>query len=268
MEEFYLFNEKAVISKWVADMYDKNDTYTNDIEFMMPIIGNSPKRILEVACGSGRILVPLAKAGHDVFGIDADEFMLAKIADKAKNLNNIQWKKADATTDDWGSEFDVVILAGNILFNIVSDTDYAKAQELFIQKAANALKPGGYVYIDYQPPFSLTKPNLSEDSTDKVGPAVWEGNDNDGNYGKMWSIGGKYDAETQINTYTRCFELTLKSGETIVQNIPSHKHFATLEQLHSWLNNAGFSIEQQYGNYKRDPISDKTRGAIIFTRKI
>ena len=63
MEEIILFNEKPIISKWVADMYDQKVTETNDVEFLLSVVGQTPKRILEVCCGSGRILVPLAKAG-------------------------------------------------------------------------------------------------------------------------------------------------------------------------------------------------------------
>jgi SAM-dependent methyltransferase len=144
-----LFNEKPIISKWVADMYDQKITETNDVDFLLSLIGSKPKRILEVCCGSGRILVPLAKEGHNVSGFDADEFMLAKIPAKANGLNNITWQTADAVHNDWGSDYGVVVLAGNILYNIVSDMGYAESQELFIKKAASALKPGGYVYIEY-----------------------------------------------------------------------------------------------------------------------
>ncbi|MCL2519206.1 MAG: class I SAM-dependent methyltransferase, partial [Oscillospiraceae bacterium] len=65
-----MFNEKPIISKWVADMYDQKVTETNDVEFLLSVIGQESKKILEVCCGSGRILVPLARAGHDVTGFD------------------------------------------------------------------------------------------------------------------------------------------------------------------------------------------------------
>jgi len=266
MEDFNLFNEKDVIAKWIADIYDQNETQTYDIDFMLPLFGQKPKRILEVACGSGRILVPLAKAGHTVYGIDADGFMLEKISAKAEGLSNIQWHKADAVNEDWGTGYDLVVLAGNILYNIVSDGDYAKAQEALIKKAASSLVKNGYVYIDYKPQHSLTKFTPSSKS-DKMN-IVWEGYDTDGNFGKMMSYGSTYDAETQINSFIRRFELTLKSGETITQDIPSQKHFATLKQLHEWLHDAGFIIEHEYGNYNKDPISDKTHGAIIYAQKI
>ena len=129
MEENVLYNEKEIISKWNADMYDCNENGIQDVEFALSVIGTEPKNILEIACGSGRMLVPMAKAGHIVTGLDFDEYMLEKIASKAKGMENIAWRKTDVTHDEWGQGFDVVVLAANFLLNIVSDTDYEKAQK-------------------------------------------------------------------------------------------------------------------------------------------
>ena len=262
-----MFNEKPIISKWVADMYDQKVTETNDVDFLLSVIGQTPKRILEVCCGSGRILVPLAKAGHQVSGFDYDEFMLAKIPAKAEELQNIAWQKSDAIQDDWGTGFDVVVLAGNILYNIVSDMDYTKSQELLIQKAASALVPGGYVYIEYQPGgHRIAQSTPSHDNNDGEW-VVWEGTDNDGNSGKMSLTSGSYDAATGMSSFMRRFELTLKNGEKITQDIQCGKHFAPLEQLRGWLRGAGFIIEQEYSDFKGNPVNDDSRGIVIYARK-
>ena len=266
-EEYIRMHEDKIIAAWNADLYDQNVTETDDVDFLLNIVEPPTKRILEVCCGSGRILVPLAKAGHTVFGLDADTFMLAKILAKAEGLNNIQWRHTDAVHGDWGTGFDVVVLAGNILYNIVTDMDYAKAQELFIQKAASALVSGGYVFINYSPGgHCLTTPGPSEKDTGDSW-VIWEDNDTGGNYGRMILLDGAYDADTQISTFTRRFEITMKDGKLIKRDIPSHKHFATLEQLHQWLENAGFSIEQEYANLQKTPIDGKSTQAIIYARK-
>ena len=262
-----MFNEQPMVSKWVADMYDKQVTETNDVDFLLSLIGREQKRILEVCCGSGRILVPLAKAGHTVFGFDADSYMLAKISDKAGCLENISWKMADAVYDDWGQNFDIVVLAGNILYNIVSDMDYANAQELLIRKAASALAPGGYIFIEYQPGGYCV--NHSEPSHEYDGEwVIWEGTDNDGNFGRMSLLGDRYDAETGISRFTRRFEIVRKNGEVIKQDISCHKHFAPLKQLHEWLQNAGFAIEQEYGDCEGNPVADDSCGVVIYARKV
>ncbi len=52
-------------------------------------------------------------------------------------------------------------------------------------------------------------------------------------------------------------------GSTLIQEIPSEKHFATLEQIHKWLAESGFVIEQEFGDYQGNPISETTHRAII-----
>lgn len=260
-----MFHERPIISKWVADMYDQKETDTRDVDFLLDVIGREPKRVLEVCCGSGRVLVPLAKAGHSVFGFDADEHMLAKIPPKAEGLGNIAWRAADAVYEKWGTGYDVVVLAGNILYNIVSDMDDAKAQALFIRKAASALAPGGHVYIEYQPGgHRLCKPEKAVRSAgDRV---IWEGTDSSGSYGRMILLAGEYDEAFRLDRFTRRFELVLKNGETVTQDIPCVKHFATLSQIHGWLTGAGFSIEQEYGDYHRSPLCDDSTRAVIYAK--
>lgn len=263
MEDKQLLNEKSIISKWIADMYDKNETDTNDVEFALSVIASELKRILEIACGSGRILVPFAKAGHYVTGLDFDEYMLNKIESKSIGMNNITWRKADVINDYWGKGFDVVVLAGNFLFNIVSDIDYEKAQELIIQKAASSLIPGGKIYIDYG--YTLNPENWFCNPNEHV---VWEGTDSDGNTGKMMLLDSTFNNKSGINKFIRRFELKCANGEIIKQDIHSTKHFATLEQIHTWLKSAGFVIEQEYGDYNRNPINENTSRAIIWAKKI
>ena len=74
----------------------------------------------------------------------------------------------------------------------------------------------------------------------------------------MLLLDSVYDMESRINTFIRRFEMILADGSTLVQEIPSKKHFASLEQIHKWLAEAGFVIEQECGDYKENPISEKT----------
>jgi len=60
--------------------------------------------------------------------------MLERILVKASGLSNISYYKADAILHDWSKDFDVVILAGNILLNIESKMPYEQAQELLLRK--------------------------------------------------------------------------------------------------------------------------------------
>lgn len=261
-EETDLYHEKEIISEWVADMYERSETDTCDVNFALSLIGDAPKRILEIACGSGRILVPLAEAGHLAAGLDFDECMLTKLSIKSQHLQNLCWKKCDVIQEEWGTGYDVVLLAANFLSNIVADMDYAQAQALVIEKAANALVPGGHLLIDYG--YTLHPENWFDYDGENI---VWQGTDSQGNTGKMSLLHSSYDSKTRLNRFLRRFELVLSDGTQLVQEIPSVKHFATLEQIHSWLAASGFALEQEYGGYDRQPISETTNRAILWARK-
>ena len=258
-----MFKEQTIISKWIADMYDQYVTDKSDVEFALSIIGSAPKRILEIACGSGRVLVPMARAGHNVTGLDFDEYIMSKIAPKVVGMDNITWHKADVISDDWGTGFDIVVLAGNFLFNIITDMEYDKAQQLLIQKASNALISGGSIYIDYG--YTLQPEKWFGNPGEFV---IWEGKDSDGNTGRMTLLNSTFDKESGINKFARRFELTLTDGEVILEDIPSLKHFATLEQIQSWLSSADFIVKEVYGDYNYNPIDEKTSRAIIWAKKI
>ncbi|MBP3609878.1 MAG: class I SAM-dependent methyltransferase [Lachnospiraceae bacterium] len=257
-----MYNEKDIISKWNSEMYDCYETETDDVDFALSVIGLEPKRILEIACGSGRFLVPMAKAGHDITGLDFDEHMLNRISAKISDSQNIHWHKADVINDVWGNGFDIVLLAANFLSNIVSDMDYKQAQELMIQKAAGALVSGGHVLIDYAHTFHPEKwfnnpaPNV-----------VWQGTDSEGNFGKMVLLNSTFDSNSGIIQCIRRFEMVLADRSSLVQELPTRKHFASIEQVRTWLERAGFVIEQEWGDYQGNPISESTNRAIIWAKK-
>ena len=258
-----MYNEDQLFSKWAAEMYDRDETGAEDVDFALYLIGLRPRRVLDVACGSGRFLVPLARAGHTAEGFDFDPAMLERIPLRAGDTGGFKVRQADAVRDIWGGGFDVVLLAANLLFNIVSDTmSYPAAQRLLIDKAAAALRPGGHVFIDYD--YTLHPERRFADSGPRV---IWEGMDSSGQGGRMTLLDSSYDQRTRILRFTRRLELDLPDGRVAVQDIPSYKHFATLALLHTWLGRAGLTLAGEWGDYDRRPIGEDTSRAILWARK-
>ena len=253
-----MLKEEKIIADWSADMYEIDETETYDVEFLLACLGTAPKRILEIACGSGRILVPLAKAGHQADGLDLDEAMLAKISAKAEGLDNITWQTGDAIEDDWGTDYDVVVIAGNFLMNIVSEEGPERAQKVLIEKAKSVLKPGGMLYIDYNHTFYPDQWYVHPGER-----VIWEGTDSNGTSGRMLLCDSTYDAETGLIRATRRYELKTAFGEKIQKEMMSVKHFVKLEQIHTWLAEEGFRIEKEYGDYAGNPVGEATGRAVI-----
>jgi SAM-dependent methyltransferase len=248
-------NRNDLMRHWYAYIYDQ-EVIQDDVRHIASIIGAAPLHILEVACGSGRISIPLAQAGHTVTGFDVDEFMLERIPQKASGSANLHCYKADALTADWGTGFDAVILSGNILVNIVTDGDYRGAQELFIQKAASCVRQGGHLYLDFD---CVNWPDSTPDPDKEW--VCFEGTDDLGTYGKYIVESGAYDSKTRMAKGTRRYEITPKDGEPFAVTQPSVKHFPTYRQVVSWLEKYGWEIDWQ------NPVREETYHAIFWARK-
>jgi SAM-dependent methyltransferase len=257
-----------------AERYNRHETH-DDVEFILSVIGEQPKRVLEVGCGYGRILLALADAGHDVTGIDVEDGDLDNLSATAKSLGikNVHWRKEDAVHGDWGTGFDVVVLAGNILFNIEnieSGTAYKKAQESFIQKAASALVPSGHVYIGYSPfaPNGRTLVRPGQSCTDDGSIfGTWEFINDDGSIDIDSLTPGSFDEETGVLRFKKFTERRTPDGKVIKEETERMKHYATLEHIHQWLADAGFIIELECEGFDKAPINDDSREVIIYARK-
>lgn len=90
-----------------APIYHFIEIFVNKIrKQVVKLIGKTPKKILDVACGPGPQAYKLAKAGHSVIGIDISPDMLAHTK-RDSNLD-LRYIEQDATATKFSdSEFDV-----------------------------------------------------------------------------------------------------------------------------------------------------------------
>jgi SAM-dependent methyltransferase len=64
-------------NKEAARLYDAHHSrHVGDLDFWLDLASQQGDPILELGCGSGRVLIPLARAGYRVFGLDRDAAML------------------------------------------------------------------------------------------------------------------------------------------------------------------------------------------------
>jgi SAM-dependent methyltransferase len=109
-----------------AKYYDYQDFPWDDISFyegfLKPPHGKSSQQVLELGCGTGRVLAPLAKYAGFIRGIDCSEAMIAICKRKLKK-NNIPANKAAVTVADITSfhlemSFDFIIAPFRVIQNI------------------------------------------------------------------------------------------------------------------------------------------------------
>lgn len=72
----------------IARFYDyENKGYVKDIPFYLEYAKNCGGEVLELGCGTGRILIPMAKAGITITGLDISGEMLKIARDKVMHLD-------------------------------------------------------------------------------------------------------------------------------------------------------------------------------------
>lgn len=111
--------------------------------------------ILEPACGSGRALIPLLEAGHEVVGLDASAEMLdncrARCAERGLDPDLSQQRFEDLRYERRFAA--VFVPAGS--FGLIDD--YGAAVDV-LRRFHGALSPGGLLVLDLQPISALADP--------------------------------------------------------------------------------------------------------------
>ena len=101
-------------------------------------------RALEPACGSGRLVLELARRGFDVAGFDASESMLAFARERlARAGHRARLSEARLESFDLGAGFDLAHCMVNT-FKYLLDEGSARAH---LERVARALRPGGLYVV-------------------------------------------------------------------------------------------------------------------------
>ena len=102
-------------------------------------------RVLELGCGTGGKLIPIAADGHPCVGLDNSAQMLAEAARKAHGQGvAVEWVQGDMRAFDLGRTFDLVTIPANSLLHLHEAQDLVRC----LRSARDHLAPGGRVVFD------------------------------------------------------------------------------------------------------------------------
>lgn len=109
---------KALYDGFIADYYDESPIVrgrTQDVAFYRDAVHEYGDPVLELGCGTGRITLALAEAGHRVTGLDISERMLERCNQKRAALptearERMHLVQGDMTKFDLGEKFRLVII--------------------------------------------------------------------------------------------------------------------------------------------------------------
>lgn len=95
---------------------DNRDVAKHDIHFYLHLANQIRGDILELACGTGRVTIPIAKQGHEIWGLDLSTQMLAEFERKLTKLpseitNRIHLMKGDMADFQLDRKFELIFIA-------------------------------------------------------------------------------------------------------------------------------------------------------------
>jgi SAM-dependent methyltransferase len=141
-----------------APFYDWENARTlgrRDIEFWRRLADEAAGPVLELGCGTGRVLVPLARAGVSVVGVDRSAPMLDRARRRIRRARGIRAAlvRADIRQLPFAERFSLVIAPYGILQSLTRDRDLERA----LEAVARVTRPGGRLGLDLVPDLTRWK---------------------------------------------------------------------------------------------------------------
>jgi SAM-dependent methyltransferase len=153
----------------IAAYYDiHHGRLPEDLDFWTQLANQQGGPILELGCGTGRVLLPLARAGHSILGLDRNFAMLARLKDKLRPepASRIHIMQADLTAFRLAKRFALVFLACNT-FSALPDGDRMRC----LENASAHLAPAGLFAASLPNPALLADlPDRSDAEVEEVFP--------------------------------------------------------------------------------------------------
>jgi SAM-dependent methyltransferase len=248
----------------LAQYYDLiHAELTADIAFIITLASGKRWTILDLGCGTGRLVIPLAREGHTVFGLEASPEMLAIAKDKFDReppgiQSQVTWLEGDMTSFHLGRQFDLITISHNTLNEFAP----VSAASVLVQ-IKKQLNPDGIVFIDLGNPFLVLQQHDDdyvwvEDRTfhdPETGFLLHQRSTVSLDYRRQMA----HVEKVLIPQPTEAIPGTPETDETDFHMIYPHELDLLLEP-------AGLQLAQLYGGYAGEPFSEKSERMIAIAQ--
>jgi SAM-dependent methyltransferase len=246
----------------VADLYDHVTAYRErpDVDFFVQAALDSGGPVLEIGCGTGRVLIPTARAGIDITGIDLSEHMLEVCRGKlllepAEVQARVHLLRGDMRDFALRQQFRLATLPFRPFQHLTTVED----QRACLHTIYAHLQTGGRVILD------LFNPMVERLGPDTIGQEYPEGEFTtpDGRSVQRISKVVDRDRANQINFIELVYHVTYPDGraERMVHSF-AMRYLFRFEAEHL-LTSCGFRVEQVFSDYDLKPFGAKYPGELI-----
>jgi len=257
------YDEYAV----TADLYDHVVPYRDrpDVSFFVEAARESRGPVLEVGCGTGRVLIPTARAGVEIVGLDLSSHMLdvcrERLLKEPKVVQSrVRLVEADMRRFALGQAFKLATTPFRPFQHLTTVDD----QMSCLKCIHRHLVKGGRLILDIFNPSleALIRDNVGQERGDEP-----EFTTPDGRRVVRRDKIMSRDCFNQINYVELIYYVTHPDGreERLVHAFPM-RYLFRFEAEHL-LARCGFEVEQVYADYDKSPYGSKYPGELIFVAK-
>lgn len=246
-----------------ADYYDLTQRgLAGDVDFYVDLARQAGGPVLDLACGTGRISIPMAQADIDVTGIDLSPEMLEKARVKAADrgvTDRLQLVQGDMRSFDLGQSFSLIMIPFRSFLHLLQIHEQMKA----LTCIRKHLAPGGKFVMNVFVP----KINHFQEENEKMslrGTYRLE----TGEEVAMWDY-TRYDHFQQLSEVTRIYERSNPNGlvtERVTGRFTLRYIFPA--ELHHLLRLNGFKVTQRYGTFAKAPFDASSTELIVVAEAI
>ena len=250
-----------------ARFYDlEYSDYAEDIEFYVQYaLAMDPDRklpVLELGCGTGRVLLALAEAGFQVTGLDASAAMLEACRAHARERNledSVTLVEGDMRSLERlpHKPYNVAFCALNT-FAYVTTTD---EQLEMLRSVAGALVQHGLLVLDLTPPVRHLLPPDG-------GEVVYQGSYPDPERRAIVHkfVTGYEEPSMQTHQVRLIYDVEAADGTLQRFSKPETFRWTGRYEMELLLRAAGYRLEKIYGSYELDDYGDASERMIFVAR--
>ena len=238
-----------------APFYDWENAQTlgrRDVPFWRRLAQTAGGRVLELGCGTGRISMPLLKAGIDLVGIDRSAEMLRRIPNSKSRVRSGFVRGDIRQLPFLDGTFRMVIAPYGILQSLTRDRDLVAT----LDAAARAIRPGGMLAVDLVP--DVPKWREYENRVQLRGRAGAR------HLTLVESV--RQDRRRRLTTFSQTY-IERRGRRTTEHHFDLTFRTLTVPRMLRRLEQAGFTIDRVLGDYRGGPWDARAEVWIILAKK-
>ncbi len=250
----------SVFYTTVARFYDaETGDKTDDLAMYSRLAEQYEGDILDIGCGTGRVLIHLAQEGYTVHGIDNDRAMLDRLDRKLEMMphlqNNITYYDGDVLTYELDKKFSLILLTYNALMHFQEQ----ETQIQLLGKLRNWLADDGLLVIDL--------PNAGDvfgsQDTDSILMERTFLEPESGHLVMLQSV-SYLDRVTQVLHVDWIYDEM--DGDGIVKRLiaPHQLRYYFEPEIRLLLRVSGFKVDAIYGSTDEEPFEEGAERMIVF----